>query len=138
MERLVKRLRQMLRRRALVCATVAMVMVAMAAPSATYCSTKSDGDKLVTLTEAQLDSIYVYITELETRVELLQIDLRECRELARVDAQFAEERAKMQREYYEALVKDLGRENWLRRTLGHPMVWFVVGGYLGVKAAEDN
>jgi hypothetical protein len=121
--------------RRLVLACVAALVLA-GAPLATSYGTSSG--ETVTLTRAEADSIRVYIAELETRVELLQINLKECQDLAQADAVFADERARMMTEYYDNMVKDLGRENWVRRTLGHPMVWFVLGGYLGVKAATEN
>lgn len=132
MRRLVKRFRTMLRRSAL--AFAVFVALAMVPPA----TSSGENSGSVTLTRAEADSLATLIEGQAERIRLLEIDLWECRELAAADSSFAAERERLMQEYYDGLVKDLGRENWFRKTLGHPVIWFAAGAYLGVRATEAN
>lgn len=87
--------------------------------SARYASSSAAAaaDSTVCFTVAEADSIL-------TTLDHLQLDLDEARALAAADSTLAAARLKAaQVPWYERLVK-------------HPMVWFVIGAYVGVQAGN--
>ena len=90
----------------------------------------------VVLTEAQADSITVYIDELELEVGFLRAELDAERAIAAVDSTLAADRLALFRRQYEETLdlykKD--RPGWLERLVMDPKLWLVVGVWAGTQA----
>lgn len=96
----------------------------------------------VVLTLEQADSLYTALSRLETENtylrnenKILQIDVWEAEQLAAIDVAFNAERVRMMRDYYKGTIADLSPP-WYRKALTHPVVWFALGTYLGVRATQ--
>lgn len=89
------------------------------APKSSAASTDS-----VTLVASQLDSLLLALDTYETQSRLDRLALARCQELGKLDSLLFVE-------YREA-----HKQSWLTRVLHEPIVWLVVGTYLGIKATE--
>jgi hypothetical protein len=99
-----------------------MVLVLLAAPSATFsnasaASKTTDDERIVAIVDS-----------LEAETQRLRIDLWEARQLAKADSL----ELAILTDYYT----NPNRDNWLVRTIKHPIVWFALGTYFGIRAAE--
>lgn len=112
--------------------TSAVLVLALALATALPATSWSGSDErpssepIVTLTLAEVDSLTALIDGQAHQIRLLQVDLWECRELARVDSLQVE------------LLSNPDRDNWFTRAIKHPVVWFALGAYLGIRATEAN
>jgi len=82
-------------------------------------------DTMVWFTPAEAGSLLVLI-------DTQRIDLWEIRKLAALDSSWAVEREHILQQRYDALLKQ--QDNWFERAVKHPMLWLVLGLYLGVNA----
>ena len=111
----------------IVCVLASLLVLAglaMCGPISLIESAKAD----VCFTEAQADSVLTLIDSQRLQLRLTEIDLRESRQLARVDST-----------YYGMVIKkyESERDSWFERAYKHPMLWFALGAYLGVQAASN-
>lgn len=136
MRRLIKALRNALKRRARLCAAVLLIAAVLCGTSS-YESPASAGSEIC-FTAAEADSVLSLVEYQEERIRLLEIDLWECRHLARSDSLWGEERINLVTRHYESVIEGMDGKTWLDRTVKHPMVWFVLGTYLGVRATDGN
>lgn len=101
----------------------------LGAPSTSYSQKSEPAEKpTIQLTPSELDSIV-------THIEILEIDLDEARQLARIDSIYAAERLRIQREMYEAQLR-AATPPWYEKLLKHPVVWVTIGMWVGVQASR--
>lgn len=104
-------------------ATLLFLMIWLASPARPFATTSSDSaEEAVVLTPAEADSISAALVNYQVRLRLLQVDLDECRELALADSTAA------------ARALDAERMPLWEKVLRHPILWFCVGAYMGLKA----
>jgi len=122
------------RRSALALFVVMLVIALMLMTTPAYGSSDDSGASVprttsaVVLSEAEADSLATLIDNLDFQVEMLRIDLKEARALARQDSIYAD---LMQ----ERLERERGRQ-WWDRLWRNPALWFILGAYVGLEAAR--
>ena len=122
------------RRSALALFVVMLVIALMLMTTPAYGSSDDSGasaprtTSAVVLSEAEADSLATLIDNLDFQVEMLRIDLKEARALARQDSIYAD---LMQ----ERLERERGRQ-WWDRLWRNPALWFILGAYVGLEAAR--
>ena len=91
---------------------------------------------VVELSIAEADSLLDLIDDQNLRITLIEIDLDEARRIAASDSTLAADRLRHQERSYEAIIEAYrdDRDNWLERMVKKPIVWLVLGLYLGVQA----
>jgi len=114
--------------------TLSVALGTMCAPPYSTASGAPADSTTVCFTYAQADSLLRLIDGQQHSLTMLQIDLWEAQQLALADSMFAAERARIMQRHYQALLDR--QSNWFERAMKHPMVWFVLGTYLGVRASE--
>lgn len=101
----------------------ALLLAGAPTSSAQSSSARSaSSDSVVVLTAAEADSILAALDNQEVRLQLLQVDLDECRALARLDSLQAQ----------AALAA--AHQPWYERIVRHPIVWFSLGVFVAVSA----
>ena len=99
-------------------------------------NSSSASEHAVELSIAEADSLLDLIDDQGLRIALIEIDLQEARRIAASDSTLAADQLRHQERAYEAIIEAYrdDRDNWLERMVKKPIVWLVLGLYLGVQA----
>jgi len=107
--------------RIMTCGVLALTLLIQQPSYAQKSSTES-----VELSKAEADSLLSTLDSYETRLRLARINLAECREYAQLDSLIF------------AQYKESTKRGFLDKLVNHPIIWFVLGTYIGVMAADAS
>ncbi len=112
------------------------LLLALTIPDRSYSGESATSGSVVELTVAEADSVIQLIDELTLDLRLSRIDLAEAGALASVDSSLAAQRLDLTVRSYEVMLQAYKdeRDNWVQRLVKQPMLWFVLGAWIGVQA----
>lgn len=100
-----------------------VLMLLLEMPGASEKKSSSDSTECV-LSVAEAESVLAALDTYETRLRLSRLSLAESRELSRIDS------------LSFAIYKEETRRTWLDKILQQPVLWLVLGTYLGMQACR--
>lgn len=106
-----------------------LIVLALALVPRPACAQPSSEPPVVELSVDEADSVMAAIDDLE-------VALWECRQLARQDSLYYEDRLQLQEKAHKEILQAYKdeRPGWLERLVKQPVVWLAIGMWVGVQA----